>query len=161
MPLSEAVVDAGAVRFRPMLLTAMAVVVGAASDPRRSDLPRPRHRLMAGEIASLLISRMAVPVLYAMRGRWIERRGGPGALADMTVVAAPTTAAPTVAAPTVAAPTVGRADDRRADDRRAARGVRRHATALSPRRAATWCRLPSRRARRMVRPRCARVGCTA
>ncbi len=31
MPLKEAVVDAGAVRFRPMLLTAAAVVVGAAS----------------------------------------------------------------------------------------------------------------------------------
>ncbi|TAK96768.1 MAG: efflux RND transporter permease subunit, partial [Verrucomicrobia bacterium] len=30
MPLAEAVVDAGAVRFRPMLLTAMAVVVGAS-----------------------------------------------------------------------------------------------------------------------------------
>lgn len=29
MPLEEAVVDAGAVRFRPMLLTAAAVVVGA------------------------------------------------------------------------------------------------------------------------------------
>ena len=30
MPLDEAVVDAGAVRFRPMLLTALAVVVGAS-----------------------------------------------------------------------------------------------------------------------------------
>ena len=30
MPLSEAVIDAGAVRFRPMLLTAMAVVAGAS-----------------------------------------------------------------------------------------------------------------------------------
>jgi hypothetical protein len=30
MPLREAVVDAGAVRFRPMLLTALAVVVGAS-----------------------------------------------------------------------------------------------------------------------------------
>jgi hypothetical protein len=29
MPLEEAVVDAGAVRFRPMLLTAAVVVVGA------------------------------------------------------------------------------------------------------------------------------------
>ena len=29
MPLDRAVVDAGAVRFRPMLLTALAVVVGA------------------------------------------------------------------------------------------------------------------------------------
>ncbi|HOC01160.1 MAG TPA: efflux RND transporter permease subunit, partial [Verrucomicrobiota bacterium] len=66
MPLAEAVVDAGAVRFRPMLLTAMAVVVGAAVilfDPIFQGLA---ISLMAGEIASLLISRMAVPVLYYM-----------------------------------------------------------------------------------------------
>jgi multidrug efflux pump subunit AcrB len=64
MPLAEAVVDAGAVRFRPMLLTAMAVVVGATvilADPIFKGLA---IALMAGEIASLLISRMAVPVLY-------------------------------------------------------------------------------------------------
>jgi len=66
MPLAEAVVDAGAVRFRPMLLTAMAVVVGAGVilfDPIFQGLA---ISLMAGEIASLLISRMAVPVLYFM-----------------------------------------------------------------------------------------------
>ena len=66
MPLAEAVVDAGAVRFRPMLLTAMAVVVGAGVilfDPIFQGLA---VSLMAGEIASLLISRMAVPVLYFM-----------------------------------------------------------------------------------------------
>jgi multidrug efflux pump subunit AcrB len=66
MPLAQAVVDAGAVRFRPMLLTAMAVVVGAAvilADPIFQGLA---ISLMAGEIASLLISRMAVPVLYFM-----------------------------------------------------------------------------------------------
>jgi len=66
MPLAEAVVDAGAVRFRPMLLTAMAVVVGASvilADPIFQGLA---ISLMAGEIASLAISRMAVPVLYFM-----------------------------------------------------------------------------------------------
>ncbi len=66
MPLSEAVVDAGAVRFRPMLLTALAVVVGASvilADPIFQGLA---IALMAGEIASLLISRMAVPVIYFM-----------------------------------------------------------------------------------------------
>jgi multidrug efflux pump subunit AcrB len=66
MPLAEAVVDAGAVRFRPMLLTAMAVMVGAAVilfDPIFQGLA---ISLMAGELASLLISRMAVPVLYFM-----------------------------------------------------------------------------------------------
>jgi len=66
MPLAEAVVDAGAVRFRPMLLTAMAVVVGAGVilfDPIFQGLA---ISLMAGEIASLLISRMAVPVIFYM-----------------------------------------------------------------------------------------------
>jgi multidrug efflux pump subunit AcrB len=64
MPLREAVVDAGAVRFRPMLLTALAVIAGAAVilfDPIFQGLA---ISLMAGEVASLLISRMAVPVLY-------------------------------------------------------------------------------------------------
>jgi multidrug efflux pump subunit AcrB len=66
MPLAAAVVDAGAVRFRPMLLTALAVVCGAAvilADPIFQGLAL---SLMAGEIASLLVSRMAVPVLYFM-----------------------------------------------------------------------------------------------
>ena len=69
MPLAEAVVDAGAVRFRPMLLTALAVVVGASvilADPIFQGLA---IALMAGEIASLLISRMAVPVLYFMANK--------------------------------------------------------------------------------------------
>jgi multidrug efflux pump subunit AcrB len=64
MPLAEAVVDAGAVRFRPMLLTAAAVVVGAAVilfDPIFQGLA---ISLMAGEVASLLLSRMTVPVVY-------------------------------------------------------------------------------------------------
>jgi multidrug efflux pump subunit AcrB len=69
MPIAEAVIDAGAVRFRPMLLTAMAVVVGAGVilfDPIFQGLA---IALMAGEIASLVISRMAVPVLYYMAYR--------------------------------------------------------------------------------------------
>ena len=66
MSLEEAVVDAGAVRFRPMLLTAAAVVVGASVilfDPIFQGLA---ISLMAGEVASSLLSRMAVPVLYYM-----------------------------------------------------------------------------------------------
>ncbi|ADW17017.1 acriflavin resistance protein [Desulfobulbus propionicus DSM 2032] len=64
LSLAEAVVEAGAIRFRPMLLTALAVVVGASvilADPIFQGLA---ISLMFGEIASLLISRMAVPVLY-------------------------------------------------------------------------------------------------
>ena len=66
LSLAEAVVEAGAVRFRPMLLTALAVVVGASvilADPIFQGLA---ISLMFGEIASLLISRMAVPVFYYM-----------------------------------------------------------------------------------------------
>jgi multidrug efflux pump subunit AcrB len=65
-PLDQAVIDAGAVRFRPMVLTAAAVVVGASVilfDPIFQGLA---ISLMAGEIASLLLSRMTVPIVYFM-----------------------------------------------------------------------------------------------
>lgn len=64
--LHDAVIEAGAVRFRPMLLTALAVVIGASvilADPIFQGLA---ISLLFGEVASLLISRMAVPVLYYM-----------------------------------------------------------------------------------------------
>jgi multidrug efflux pump subunit AcrB len=66
LPLEQAVVDAGAVRFRPMAPTAGALIVGAGVilfDPIFQGLA---ISLMAGEVASLLLSRMAVPVLYYM-----------------------------------------------------------------------------------------------
>jgi multidrug efflux pump subunit AcrB len=69
MSLEAAVVDAGAIRFRPMLLTAAAVVVGASVilfDPIFQGLA---ISLMAGEVASTVLSRMAVPVLYYMSQR--------------------------------------------------------------------------------------------
>jgi multidrug efflux pump subunit AcrB len=68
MPFDEAVVDAGAVRFRPMALTAAAVAVGSLVilfDPIFQGLA---VSLMAGEAASLLLSRAAVPVIYHMVG---------------------------------------------------------------------------------------------
>ena len=66
MALDQAVIDAGAVRFRPMLLPAAAVIVGASvilSDPIFQGLAL---SLMAGEVASTFLSRLAVPVLYYM-----------------------------------------------------------------------------------------------
>ena len=69
MPLDAAVIDAGAVRFRPMLLTAAAVVVGAAIilfDPIFQGLA---IALMAGEVASLALSRMTVPIVYFIVNR--------------------------------------------------------------------------------------------
>ena len=68
-PLDKAVIDAGAIRFRPMLLTAAAVVAGAfviLFDPIFQGLA---IALMAGEVASLALSRMTVPVAYFLMKR--------------------------------------------------------------------------------------------
>jgi len=75
LPLGQAVIDAGAVRFRPMALTAAAVVVGSTVilfDPIFQGLA---IALMAGEIASLLLSRMTVPVLFYLFNQ--KRRSQP------------------------------------------------------------------------------------
>ena len=77
MPLSEAVLDAGEVRFRPMLLTAAAVVVGTSVmlfDPIFQGLA---VSMMAGEVAATLLSRAAVPVLYYLLKRSEERKASP------------------------------------------------------------------------------------
>jgi multidrug efflux pump subunit AcrB len=69
MPLADAVVDAGAVRFRPMMLTAAAVIVGSSVilfDPIFQGLAL---SLMAGEVASLFLSRMTVPILFYLNER--------------------------------------------------------------------------------------------
>ncbi len=66
LPLAEAVVEAGMVRFRPILLTALAVVVGASvilSDPIFQGLA---ISLMAGSLVSMIIAPVAVPLLYFM-----------------------------------------------------------------------------------------------
>jgi len=69
MPLADAVVDAGAVRFRPMMLTAAAVIVGSSVilfDPIFQGLAL---SLMAGEVASLFLSRVTVPILFYLSER--------------------------------------------------------------------------------------------
>jgi multidrug efflux pump subunit AcrB len=69
LPLEQAVIDAGAVRFRPIALTAAAVVVGAGVilfDPIFQGLA---VSLMAGEVASVLLSPVTVPVLYYLMAR--------------------------------------------------------------------------------------------
>jgi multidrug efflux pump subunit AcrB len=63
-PLKEAVISAGVLRFRPMLLTAAAVVVGSAVmlfDPIFQGLA---ISLISGEVAATILSRFAVPLAY-------------------------------------------------------------------------------------------------
>jgi multidrug efflux pump subunit AcrB len=75
MSLEEAVVEAGVVRFRPMLLTAAAVVVGSVVmlfDPIFQGLA---ISLITGEVAATFLSRLAVPVVYYLvaRGQGVGR----------------------------------------------------------------------------------------
>ena len=72
MSLKDAVVQAGLIRFRPMLLTASAVVVGSSVilfDPIFQGMA---ISLMAGEVAATLISRTMVPVLFYMFKKGVE-----------------------------------------------------------------------------------------
>ena len=77
MSLEEAVVEAGELRFRPILLTGAAVVVGSLVmlfDPIFQGLA---ISLMMGSIAAVILSPVTVPVLYyliARRGRAEELR---------------------------------------------------------------------------------------
>jgi multidrug efflux pump subunit AcrB len=78
MLLEEAVIDAGVDRFRPMLLTAAAVVCGSfvmLFDPIFQGLA---ISLMTGEVAATLLSRLAVPVVYYL----LARRGSANAVGE-------------------------------------------------------------------------------
>jgi multidrug efflux pump subunit AcrB len=73
MALDEAIIEAGAVRFRPMLLTGAAVVVGSfviVFDPIFQGLAL---AMMFGEIASTTLSRVTIPILYYLVQSWKER----------------------------------------------------------------------------------------
>ncbi len=75
LSLEEAVIEAGLVRFRPILLTALAVVVGALVilfDPIFQGLA---ISLIAGGIVSMGVSPVVVPILYFM----VRRRPPAGA----------------------------------------------------------------------------------
>jgi multidrug efflux pump subunit AcrB len=74
LPLREAVLQAGAVRFRPIALTAAAVIAGAfviVLDPIFQGLAL---SLMAGAFASTALTLAAIPLLYYMAESWRERR---------------------------------------------------------------------------------------
>ena len=80
LSLRDAVIDAGAVRFRPMVLTAAAVTVGAAVilfDPIFQGLA---VALIGGEVSATVLSRVAVPVLYFL----LRRRDAVRELAEVS-----------------------------------------------------------------------------
>ena len=74
-PLAEAVVEAGMIRFRPIMLTALAVVAGATvilTDPIFQGLA---IALMAGSLISMFTAPVLVPLLYFMANHRKARAG--------------------------------------------------------------------------------------
>src|SRR5690606_18609071 len=72
IPLKQAIIDAGAVRTTPILLTTGAVVIGAIVilfDPIFQGLA---ISLVAGAIASTILTLLVVPLIYYMveRKKW-------------------------------------------------------------------------------------------
>ena len=73
-PLDEAVIEAGAVRFRPILLTALAIMFGSAimvSDPVFGGLA---VSLIFGTFASTMLTLIVIPLLYFLWERHLERK---------------------------------------------------------------------------------------
>jgi len=69
IPLIDACIDAGATRFRPIVLTALAVVVAGIVilfDPIFQGMAL---ALMAGELAAVILTPVAVPVIYYLLNR--------------------------------------------------------------------------------------------
>ena len=76
-PLKESIIEAGAVRFRPIVLTAAAAMVGAAVillDPIFQGLA---ISLLFGVFASTTLTLVVIPVIYYMveKKRWNEQQG--------------------------------------------------------------------------------------
>jgi len=87
--LREACIESGAVRFRPMMLTAFAVVIGGLvilADPIFQGLA---ISLLFGAIASLLVSPLAVPLIYYMTHSRKHGRPAPRAPADENCTVTP------------------------------------------------------------------------
>jgi multidrug efflux pump subunit AcrB len=75
--LRDAVLEAGAVRFRPIALTAAAVIVGGVvmvTDPIFQGLA---IALMSGAVVATLLTMIVVPILY-----WELRRREPAQASD-------------------------------------------------------------------------------
>jgi multidrug efflux pump subunit AcrB len=75
--LHDAVVEAGVVRARPILLTAAAVVVGGAVMVRDPIFQGLGIAMMSGAVVATLLTLVAIPLLYADAARGRERRPEP------------------------------------------------------------------------------------
>jgi multidrug efflux pump subunit AcrB len=77
--LKEAVIEAGAVRFRPILLTALAIILGSAimiTDPVFGGLA---VSLIFGTFASTALTLIVIPLLYYLWQRRLQTRQPPAA----------------------------------------------------------------------------------
>jgi len=73
-PLEEAVREAGAVRFRPILLTALAIMFGSAVMIRDPVFGGLAVALISGTFASTILTLAVIPLFYLLWQRWEAKR---------------------------------------------------------------------------------------
>jgi multidrug efflux pump subunit AcrB len=88
-PLRDVLLEAGAIRFKPILLTALAAMIGAAVilfDPIFQGLA---ISLLFGLASSTLLTVLVIPAIYIVLRDDGRPASGPGAQAEQPAVAAP------------------------------------------------------------------------
>jgi multidrug efflux pump subunit AcrB len=107
-PLVDALLDAGQVRLRPILMTTAAMIGGmlplALGLGEGGETQAPMGRaIIGGVITSTLLTLVVVPVIYSYLDGWAERRKARKALrAAAQAVAAAAVGSPSPTTPTVA-----------------------------------------------------------
>ena len=81
MPLREALIEAGAIRLRPILMTTFALIAGmipvALGRGEGADFRAPLGRaVIGGAITSTLLTLLVIPTVYEILDDWREKLGG-------------------------------------------------------------------------------------
>jgi hydrophobic/amphiphilic exporter-1 (mainly G- bacteria), HAE1 family len=95
LPVREAILEAGPIRLRPIMMTTLAMIFGmipvAVGFGAGAELRQPMGiSVIGGLIASTLLTLVAVPVAYSLiddLGQWIKRRFRGTELEEPTVEA--------------------------------------------------------------------------
>jgi hydrophobic/amphiphilic exporter-1 (mainly G- bacteria), HAE1 family len=80
MPLREALIEAGRVRLRPILMTTLALIAGmipvALGAGEGADFRAPLGRaVIGGTITSTLLTLLVIPTIYEIFAEWREKLG--------------------------------------------------------------------------------------
>jgi multidrug efflux pump subunit AcrB len=91
VPLQAALLQAGRTRFRPILMTSLAAILGllplALGLGPGAQMQQPLAIMVIGGLtANMLFTRMIIPVGYELMERWLPREVAPAAVPSPTAI---------------------------------------------------------------------------